>query len=110
MFAEVKAMVQNQVSGTGYDDEIILWTKAALLDLTMDQIVLPGVFSVSKDDETGAITDNSTIEDEYVFAACATFCCMNIGNPPNHDNLMKTYKTIKGNMRNSSKYKEGADG
>ena len=114
MFAEVKKMLQNRISGASYDEQIILWIKAAVLDLQMEQIVLDGVCDISytKNEETGVVTvtDNSTIEDELVFAACAAYCSMNIGNPPNHENLLKTYNTIKGNMRMSKKYKGGAEG
>ena len=110
MFAQVKAMMQNRISGKSYDEQIVFWIKAAVLDLTKtDQIVLDGVCDISytKDAETGAVTvtDNSTIEDEMVFAACATYCSMNIGNPPNYENLRTAYKALKGQMRTSSHYK-----
>ena len=113
MFAEVKAMLQNRISGSSYDEQIIMWIRAAVKDLTMEQIVLDGVCNISyeKDAQTGklTITDNSTIDDEKVFAACACFCSMNIGNPPNYENLLKAYKSHKGEMRMSGKYK-GAEG
>lgn len=112
MFAEVKAMLQNRISGESYNEQIVMWTKAAIRDLTMDQIVLDGVCSISctrGQDGRVTVTDNSTIEDETVFAACATYCSMNIGNPPNHESLLQTYNTLKGNMRMSRKYKEGAE-
>lgn len=113
MFAEVKAMMPNRVSGKSYDEQIAMWTKAAVADLTGDQIVLDGICDISytKNEETGivTVTDNSTIEDELVFAACAIYCSMNIGNPPNYDNLRAAYNAHKGHMRTSSKYK-GAEG
>ena len=107
MFAEVKKMLQNRISGDSYDEQIILWIKAAVADLQMDQIVLDGVCDISREQNQGMweITDNSTIEDELVYAACATYCSMNIGNPPNHENLLATYKGLKGQMRMSRKYK-----
>ena len=108
MFAEVKAMLQNRISGESYNEQIVLWTKAAIRDLTMDQIVLTGECDIScTRDQSGrvTVTDNSTIEDENVFAACATYCSMNIGTPLNHESLLKTYKDLKGNMRMSRKYK-----
>ena len=115
MFAEIKAMIQNQISGNGYDREIVLWINAGVADLTKtDQIVLPGTcdITVTQNAQTGewAITDNSTIEDELVFAALATYCSMNIGNPPNIDYLERTYTSLKKSMRTSKKYKasEGA--
>ena len=103
MFAEVKSMLP--VSGSGYDRDIIIQIKAAVADLTKtEQIVLPGVVNISLSDQ-GAITDNSTLKDEYAITAIATWCNMHIGNPPNYDNLEKAYKTIKGNMRMSHEYK-----
>ena len=103
MFAEVKSMLP--VSGNGYDRDIIIQIKAAVADLTKtEQIVLPGIVNISISDQ-GAITDNSTLTDEYVITAIATWCNMRIGNPPNYDNLEKAYNTIKGNMRMSHEYK-----
>lgn len=109
MFAEVKAMLPNRISGASYDEQIAYKTMAAVADLTMDQIVLDGVCDISYDKTEKTVTDNSTIDDIYVFEACAAYCSMNIGNPPNHENLLKTYNTIKGNMRMSKKYKGGAE-
>ena len=73
MFAEVKKMLQNRISGDSYDAQIILWIEAAIQDLTMEQIVLDGICDISREQNQGVweITDNSTIEDKYVFAACA---------------------------------------
>ena len=104
MFAEVKS--QLPVSGNGYDGDIILLIKAAVADLTKtEQIVLKGIVNITRDAQTGVITDNSTITDEYAILAIATWCNMHIGNPPNYDNLSKAYNTMKGNMRMSHEYK-----
>ena len=103
MFAEVKSLLP--VSGDGYDRDIIIQIKAAVADLTKtEQIVLPGIVNILISDQ-GVITDNSTLTDEYVITAIATWCNMHIGNPPNYDNLSKAYYTIKGNMRMSKAYK-----
>lgn len=101
MFAEVKAMLP--ISGDGYDQEIITQIKAAALDLTTSaEIVLPGVISISKEGQT--VTDNSTLTDELVITAIATWCNMRIGNPPNYDNLLRAYESLKGQMRISKTY------
>ena len=103
MFAEVKSMLP--VSGDGYDSDIIIQIKAAVADLTKtEQIVLNGIVNISISDQ-GVITDNSTLTDEYVITAIGTWCNMHIGNPPNYDNLLKAYNTMKGNMRMSKAYK-----
>ena len=103
MFQEVKAMLP--VSGDGYDQEIITQIRAAVLDLTRTaEIVLPGIVSISRNATTGVITDNSTMKDELAMTAIATWCNMRIGNPPNYDNLLKAYESMKGSMRLSGAY------
>ena len=103
MFAEVKAMLP--VSGDAYDPEIILQIKAAALDLTTSaEIRMPGYISISRDATTGAVTDNSTVTDELIITAIATWCNMRIGNPPNYDNLLAAYNSLKGQLRLSRTY------
>lgn len=109
MFAEVKAMMTN-VSGDAYDEEIILNIKACVIDLTSSaEITLPGEVSITrtKNEQTGewTITDNSTITDEFVIRVIAIWCGMQIGNPPNYDQLRASYKAYKGQMKFSRKYK-----
>lgn len=102
MFAEVKAMLP--VSGDAYDAEIITQIKAAALDLTRTtEIILPGTISITRNGQ-GVVTDASTVTDELIITAIATWCNMRIGNPPNYDNLLKAYESIKGSMRLSSAY------
>lgn len=109
MFAEVKAMMTN-VSGDAYDEEIILKIKACVIDLTSSaEITLPGEVDITRtqDAQTGewTITDNSTITDEFVFQVVAIWCSMQIGNPPNYDQLLAAYNAYKGQMKLSRKYK-----
>lgn len=113
MFAEVKAMLP--VSGDAYDGEIITQIRAAALDLTRtSEIVMPGVISITRTQnaQTGVwtITDNSTVTDELVITAIATWVNMRIGNPPNHDQLLKAYESMKGSMRLSGSYNTEATG
>jgi len=103
MFAEVKSMLP--VSGDGYDAEIIMQIKACALDLTTSaEIVLPGEITISRNAETGAVTDTSTLTDELIITTIATWCNMRIGNPPNYDNLLKAYESLKGQLRMSKTY------
>jgi len=107
MFNEVKGTLP--ISGDGYDAEIIMQIKAAELDLTTStEIVMPGVIQISRtqDPQTGAwtVTDNSTVKDQLVTTAIAIWCQMRIGNPPNYDNLLKAYESLKGQMRLSRFY------
>ena len=103
VFEKVKDMLP--VSGDDYDGQIIAQINAAVMDLTKTaEIVLPGDVAISRDDSTGAVTDSSTLEDDYVITAIATWCNMRIGNPPNYDNLLKAYEAMKGSMRISKEY------
>ena len=103
MFQEVKAMLP--VSGDDYDAEIILQINACALDLTRSaEITLPGTIAISRNAESGVVTDSSTLTDALVITAIGTWCNMRIGNPPNYDNLLKAYESLKGQMRISKHY------
>ena len=111
MFAEVKDSLP--VSGDGYDGEIIRQIKACALDLTTSaEIKLPGVIAISRtlesattsEPEHWVITDKSTIKDELIITAISIWCNLRIGNPPNYENLLKAYNSLKGQLRTSGKY------
>ena len=109
LFSKVKDGLP--VSGSAYDGQIITQIRAAVLDLTTStEIVIDGVADIERDETTGVIMDNSTIDDELVITAISVWCNMRIGNPPNYDNLLKAYESLKGQMRLSSQYNGGADG
>ena len=109
LFSKVKDGLP--VSGNAYDGQIITQIRAAVLDLTTStEIVIDGVVDIERDETTSEITDNSSIEDELVITAITVWCNMRIGNPPNYDNLLKAYESLKGQMRMSRHYNGGADG
>ena len=113
MFQEVKGGLP--VSGDGYDAQIIQLIKAAVKDLTATaEITLDGVVDITREQQTvtvgtqtqtvWVITDNSTIEDELAITAITAWVNMHLFNPPNYDNLAKSYNAIKGSMRLSGDY------
>ena len=107
MFQEVKSTLP--ISGDDYDAEIIMQIKACALDLTTSaEIQLPGEIAITRTQnaQTGVwtITDNSTVTDELIIATIATWCNMRIGNPPNYDNLLAAYNSLKGQLRLSKTY------
>ena len=111
MFQEVKAMLP--ISGDDYDAEIIMQIYACALDLTTSaEITLPGTIAITRtqDPQTHAwtITDSSTLTDALIITAIGIWCNMRIGNPPNYDNLLKAYESIKGQLRISRNYTEYA--
>ena len=111
MFQEVKDALP--VSGDAYDAQIIREIKACALDLTTSaEIELPGEIAIYREqDQNGAwtVTDESDLTDELIITTIATWCNMRIGNPPNYDNLLKAYKSLKGQLRLSSRYTTGGD-
>jgi hypothetical protein len=107
MFQEVKDTLP--ISGDDYDAQIIREIKACALDLTTSaEIQLPGEIAITRTQnaQTGVwtITDNSTITDELIIAVISTWCNMRIGNPPNYDNLLAAYNSLKGQLRLSKTY------
>ena len=121
MFAEVKSALP--VSGDDYDGQIISEINACVLDLTRTaEIILPGSVSIKReqqeinnpDYEAGGdepekimvwvVTDNSTMKDALIIAAISTWCNMRIGNPPNYEQLLRAYNTLKGQLRLSKSY------
>ena len=105
MFAEVKDTLP--VSGDDYDAQIIREIKACALDLTTSaEIRLPGTISITRTESHGVwtVTDTSTLTDELIITAISVWCNMRIGNPPNYDNLLKAYESLKGQLRLSKTY------
>ena len=105
MFQEVKDTLP--ISGDGYDAQIIMEIKACALDLTTSaEITLPGTIAITRQQVQGVwtITDTSTLTDELILTAISVWCNMRIGNPPNYDNLLKAYESLKGQLRLSKSY------
>lgn len=110
MFAEVKESLP--ISGDDYDAQIIREIKACALDLTTSaEIVLPGEIAITRAQdpvtEEWTVTDSSDVTDELIIATIATWCNMRIGNPPNYENLLQAYNSLKGQLRLSKRYTTG---
>ena len=112
MFAEVKELL-TFIHGDEYDAQIIAEIKACALDLTRTaEIVLPGVISITRtkqaattsEPERWVIADSSTVKDDLIIKTIAVWCNKEIGNPPNYDNLQKSYESLKGRLRLSRDY------
>ena len=106
MFQEVKDTLP--ISGNDYDAQIIMEIKACALDLTTSaEITLPGTIAITRTQSqqgVWTITDTSTLTDELILTAISVWCNMRIGNPPNYDNLLKAYESLKGQLRLSKSY------
>lgn len=112
MFQEVKDRLSEYVDtagGSEYDAQIIGEIKACEIDLTSSaEIRLPGSIRITRayneQTQKWVVTDTSTMRDEFVITVIATWCIMHIGNPPNYDNLLRSYNSMKGQMRMSRRY------
>lgn len=107
MFQEVKDSLP--ISGDDYDAQIIREINACVLDLTTSaEIKLPGDVNIERtyNQQTGkwTIEDTSDLDDELVITVICTWCNMRIGNPPNYDNLLRAYESLKGQLRLSKTY------
>ena len=106
MFQEVKESLP--ISGDDYDAEIIRQIKACALDLTTSaEIVLPGTIIITRTQSQQGewtVSDTSTLTDELIITAISIWCNMRIGNPPNYDNLLAAYNSLKGQLRLSKNY------
>ena len=112
MFAEVKELL-TFIEGDEYDAQIIAEIKACALDLTTSaEINLGGEISITRAKVLGKweITDNSTVKDELIIKVIAVWCNMQIGNPPNYDNLRTAYNSLKGQLRMSRQYTTYGEG
>ena len=103
MFQEVKSMLP--VSGDDFLPPLEVRPSSVAPDPAESaEIQLPGEIAITRDETTGIVFDTSTLKDELILTAIATWCNMRIGNPPNYDNLLKAYESMKGSMRISSAY------
>ena len=108
MFSEVKELL-TFIDGDDYDAKIIAEIKACALDLTTSaEIVLPGTIAITRTQnaQTGVwtVTDNSDITDELIIKTFAVWCDKEIGNPPNKEQLERSYRSLKGQLRVSKSY------
>ena len=101
MLKEAKKALR--VTNPIYDTEIAALLMAGANDLQIAGVVLPGTvtFTIGTDD---AVADTSTLTDELIITAISIWCNMRIGNPPNYDNLLRAYESLKGQLRLSKSY------
>ena len=83
--------------------------------ITETPILIPGTTETEKDPRTGetrymdVVTDNSTLTDSWCMRAIITYVKKNFGNPPNYDQLQKSYETQLGQLMTTSGYTNFGD-
>lgn len=104
MLSECKKALRITVDD--FDSELALLMQAGAKDLEIAGVVLPGELSFSTDADTGAVTDESTLEDALVQRAIFTYCAANFGNPPNADRLRDSYDLQRVQLMHATGYTE----
>lgn len=92
------------VTVNDFDSEIASLLEAGAKDLEIAGIVLDGVIDIEIDEDEGTVTDFSSVEDPLLKRAIITYAQMNFRNPPNHDNLVAAYESLKGRLMNATGY------
>lgn len=102
MLAECKKALR--VTVDDYDSELADLLMAGGKDLEIAGVILPGELDFSTDATTGAVTDNSAIDDALVRRALITYAAAHFGNPPNADRLKAAYDEQKVQLMHASAY------
>lgn len=103
MLQEAKTALR--IKTDAYDAEIARLIKAAAMDLTVSAgVELNGSISFSTDEETGEVTDNSTLTDDILMMAILTYVRANFGTPSDYDRLKASYDEQKAQLMSASGY------
>lgn len=105
MLAECKLALM--ITTDAYDAELCSLMMAAASDLEIAGVVLPG--TVSFEESTGQMTDNSTLTDNLVKRAIFTYVRMLFGSPADYERLEASYNTQKVQLMHATNYTDWGD-
>ena len=107
MLKEAKSAIR--VTTTMYDAEIMRLLIAGEKDLRASGIIVPG--NVSYSVENGAVTDTSTLTDEYVMDAVILYACSRFDRNPSTSSMLKeSYTELKRQLMGTSGYTDFGGG
>ena len=102
-----------RIKTDAYDGELCSLMKAAVEDLRIAGVVIPGTVSFTATVTTAgtSYTDYSRMNDDLVNRAIFTYVRMHFGSPPDYDRLKDSYDTQKVQLMHASGYTdyEGGD-
>lgn len=107
MLIEAKRALEVQTV-TAFDAEIASLINAGAMDLASVGVVLPGSVDLTVDNE-GVVTDNSSLDDDYVKRAILTYVKAHFRNPPNREQLLDMYDSQKKKLANTERYTDWRD-
>ena len=106
MLKEAKKALR--VTVDNFDDEIMRLCMAGYDDLKIAGVIETGTVSFTES-TSGAVTDTSTLADNWCMRAIITYVKMNFGNPPNQEWLQQSYETQLGQLMTTSGYTNFGD-
>lgn len=100
MLSEAKTALR--VTVPNFDGEIMSLLQAGAMDLRIAGVNVPGriAWTVS----SGAVVDQSSLNDPLVKRAIFTYAAMMFGNPPNYEQLKESYDMQKCQLMHASGY------
>ena len=104
-----------RIKTDAYDGELCSLMKAALADLRIAGVVIPGTVSFTATVTTAgtSYTDNSRLTDELVKRAIFTYVRMHFGSLPDYMQLKESYDVQKVQLMHAdgyTDYESGGDG
>lgn len=101
-----------RIKTDAYDGELCSLMKAAVADLKIAGVIIPGTVSFTATVTTAgtSYTDNSSLKDDLVKRAIFTYVRMHFGSPPDYDKLTASYDVQKVQMMHASNYTDYESG
>ena len=104
-----------RITTDAYDGELCSLMQAAVRDLEIAGVVIPGILSFTSTVNAGGqdvYEDSSDMEDPLVMRAILTYVRAHFGTPPDYERLKESYNTQKVQLMHASDYTnyDGGDG
>ena len=100
MLTECKKALR--ITADAYDGELCALMDAAVRDLGIAGVIIPGTVSFSM--TQSGITDGSTLTDPLVMRAVFTYVRMHFGSPADYDRLAASYDLQRRQLANATGY------
>lgn len=103
-----------RITTDAYNGELISLMRAAVADLQIAGVIVPGTVAVSTTVTTAGTSwkDSSTLKDPLVQRAIFTYVRAHFGSPSDYDRLKESYNTQKVQLMHADRYTnyDGGDG
>lgn len=95
-----------RIKTDAYNDELGSLMKAAVMDLEIAGVIVPGTVAISSTVTTAGTswTDTSSLKDPLVMRAVFTYVRAHFGSPADYDRLKESYNTQKTQLMHAERY------